>query len=134
MINPKLLAPKSIVVCGASSDIHKPDGKVLKNLKESGFKGQIYAVNPKETEVQGVRCYAKVEDLPQVDCAILAIAAKYCPPTVDVLAHQKGTGGFIIVSAGFRRRTRQVRNWRDRLWSTSTASVAPSSAPTAPDF
>ncbi|MBR4511934.1 MAG: acetate--CoA ligase family protein [Bacteroidales bacterium] len=101
MINPKLLAPKSIVVCGASSDIHKPGGKVLKNLKESGFKGQIYAVNPKETEVQGVRCYAKVEDLPQVDCAILAIAAKYCPPTVDVLAHQKGTGGFIIVSAGF---------------------------------
>ncbi|MBR6919635.1 MAG: CoA-binding protein, partial [Bacteroidales bacterium] len=57
MINPKLLAPKSIVVCGASSDIHKPGGKVLKNLKESGFKGQIYAVNPKETEVQGVRCY-----------------------------------------------------------------------------
>ena len=50
MINPKLLAPKSIVVCGASSDIHKPGGKVLKNLKESGFKGQIYAVNPKETE------------------------------------------------------------------------------------
>ena len=101
MINPKLLAPKSIVICGASSDIHKPGGKVLKNLKESGFKGQIYAVNPKETEVQGIKCFSKVEELPQVDCAILAIAAKYCPSTVDVLAHQKGTGGFIIVSAGF---------------------------------
>ena len=101
MINRKLLAPESIVVCGASSDIHKPGGKVLKNLKDSGFKGKIYAVNPKETEVQGVRCYAKVEDLPNVDCAILAIAAKYCPATVDVLAHQKNTGGFIIVSAGF---------------------------------
>lgn len=101
MISQKLLAPKSIVVCGASSDVHKPGGKVLKNLMDSGFKGQIYAVNPKETEVQGVKCYAKVEDLPQVDCAVLAIAAKYCPATVDVLAHQKGTGGFIIVSAGF---------------------------------
>lgn len=101
MINQKLLAPESIVVCGASSDIHKPGGKVLKNLKDSGFKGKIYAVNPKETEVQGIPCYAKVEDLPQVDCAILAIAAKYCPATVDVLAHQKNTGGFIIVSAGF---------------------------------
>ncbi len=89
------------MVCGASSDIHKPGGKVLKNLLESGFKGSVYAVNPKETEVQGVKCYAKVEDLPQVDCAILAIAAKYCPATVDVLAKQKGTGGFIVVSAGF---------------------------------
>ena len=101
MINKKLLEPKSIVVCGASSDVHKPGGKVLKNLLESGFKGDIYAVNPKETEVQGVKCFAKAEDLPQVDCAILAIAAKYCPSTVDVLAKEKGTGGFIIVSAGF---------------------------------
>lgn len=101
MINEKLLNPSSIVVVGASADIHKPGGKVLKNLLNCGFKGALYAVNPKETEVQGIKCYAKVDDLPQVDCAILAIAAKYCPSTVDILAHQKQTGGFIIVSAGF---------------------------------
>jgi len=101
MINPKLLDPKSIVVCGASSDIHKPGGKALKNLLESAFKGDVYAVNPKETEVQGVKCYAKVDDLPQVDCAILCIAAKFCAQTVDVLAKEKGCRGFIIVSAGF---------------------------------
>ena len=101
MINPKLLNPQSIVVCGASSDIHKPGGKSLKNLLESPFKGQIYAVNPKETEVQGVKCYAKVDDLPQVDCAILCIAAKFCAQTIDVLAKEKGCRGFIIVSAGF---------------------------------
>ena len=101
MINPKLLNPQSIVICGASSDIHKPGGKALKNLLESAFQGQIYAVNPKETEVQGVKCYAKVDDLPQVDCAILCIAAKFCAQTVDVLTQQKGTKGFIIISAGF---------------------------------
>ncbi len=101
MINPKLLNPQSIVVCGASSDIHKPGGKALKNLLESAFQGQVYAVNPKETEVQGVKCYAKVDDLPQVDCAILCIAAKFCAQTVDVLTQQKGTKGFIIISAGF---------------------------------
>ena len=101
MINPKLLNPQSIVVCGASSDIHTPGGKALKNLLESAFKGEVYAVNPKETEVQGVKCYAKVDDLPQVDCAILCIAAKFCAQTVDVLAKEKGCRGFIIVSAGF---------------------------------
>ena len=101
MINPKLLNPQSIVICGASSDIHKPGGKALKNLLESAFKGDVYAVNPKETEVQGVKCYAKVDDLPQVDCAILCIAAKFCAQTVDVLAKEKGCRGFIIVSAGF---------------------------------
>ena len=101
MIAKELLNPRSIVICGASSDIHKPGGKALKNLLESPFKGQIYTVNPKETEVQGVKCYAKVDDLPQVDCAILCIAAKFCAQTVDVLAKEKGCKGFIIISAGF---------------------------------
>lgn len=101
MIAKELLEPKSIVVCGASSNVQKPGGKVLKNLIDSGFKGQIYAVNPKESEVQGIKCYASVEELPQVDCAILAIAAKFCPATVETLTKEKGTKGFICVSAGF---------------------------------
>ena len=101
MIAKELLNPKSIVVCGASSDIHKPGGKALKNLLESPFRGPVYAVNPKETEVQGVKCYAKVDDLPQVECAILCIAAKFCAQTVDVLSKEKGCKGFIIISAGF---------------------------------
>ena len=73
----------------------------MKNLLESPFQGPVYAVNPKETEVQGVKCYAKVDDLPQVECAILCIAAKFCAQTVDVLAKEKGCKGFIIISAGF---------------------------------
>ncbi len=101
MISNKLLNPKSIVVVGASNDVQKPGGKVLKNLLSSNFKGTVYAVNPKEESVQGIQCHHKVEELPQVDCAILAIAAKYCPATVDVLALEKQTGGFIILSAGF---------------------------------
>ena len=101
MINQKLINPKSIVICGASTDEHKPGGKLLVNLLNSNFKGDIYLVNPKEDEIRGIKCYHTVEELPQVDCAIMAIAAKFCPHTVDVLAHQKGTGGFIIVSAGF---------------------------------
>ena len=95
------MPPKSIVIVGVFADIHKPGGKVLFHLKNSPFKGQIYAVNPKEAEVQDVKCYAKVEDLPQVDCTILVVAAKYCPATVDVLALQKGMKGSIILSAGF---------------------------------
>lgn len=101
MIHQKLLNPQSIVIVGASNDVQKPGGKVLKNLLESNFKGKVYAVNPKESEIQGVQCFQKVEDLPPTDCAILAIAAKYCPSSVDILSHQKETRGFIILSAGF---------------------------------
>ncbi len=101
MIHEKLLNPRSVVVIGASNDVQKPGGKVLRNLLESNFDGAVYTVNPKENEIQNTKCYQKVEDLPEVDCAILAIAAKYCPETVDVLANQKNTRGFIILSAGF---------------------------------
>lgn len=118
MINPKLLDPKSIVIVGASNDVHKPGGKLVKNLLASPFKGKIYAVNPKETEVQGIHCYAKVEELPEVDCAILAIAAKYCPATVDTLAHEKNTRGFIIVSAGFGEENKQGAEYEKHITDT----------------
>ena len=118
MIARELLNPKSIVVCGASSDIHKPGGKALKNLLESPFRGPVYAVNPKETEVQGVKCYAKVEDLPQVDCALLCIAAKFCAHTVDVLAKEKGCKGFIIISAGFSEESHEGAEIEKRIVDT----------------
>ncbi len=58
-------------------------------------------VNPKESEIQGIKCYSNVNELPEVDLAILAIAAKYCPDSVEVLAKRKNTRAFIILSAGF---------------------------------
>ena len=101
MIAKQLIEPKSIVVVGGSDDIHKPGGTVLRNLQDGNFKGSLYVVNPKMDEVQGIKAYRDVKDLPEVDCAILAIAAKFCPSTVEVLAKQKNTKAFIILSAGF---------------------------------
>lgn len=101
MINDKLLNPRSIVVVGGSEDITKPGGKVLKNLITGNFSGDLYVVNPKLDEVQGVKSYRDLKELPVVDLAILAIAAHHCPGTVAVLAGDKGTKAFIILSAGF---------------------------------
>ena len=101
MINDKLLNPKSVAVIGGSDDIYKPGGKVLKNLIDNNFTGDLYVVNPKLDSVQGIKSFRSVEDLPQVDCAILAIAAKYCYEAVENLVTTKETGGFIILSAGF---------------------------------
>ncbi len=101
MIVQELINPKSIVVVGGSQDIHKPGGKVLKNLIDGKFKGDLYVSNPKEDEVQGIKSYKDLNDLPQVDLAIIAIAAKYTLPTVTLLTEQKNTKAFIIISAGF---------------------------------
>lgn len=101
MITKQLLDPKSIVVVGGSDNIQKPGGKVLNNLIDGNFKGDLYVANPKEDEVQGIKSYKNPNDLPQVDLAILAIAAKFCPDTIRLLAEQKNTKAFIILSAGF---------------------------------
>ncbi|HBX49483.1 MAG: CoA ligase [Bacteroidetes bacterium RIFOXYB2_FULL_35_7] len=101
MVTAQLINPKSIVVVGGSNNINKPGGKVLYNLKDGHFKGEIYVINPKEPEVQGIKAFSDVKELPQVDLAIIAIAAKFCPETVEILAKQKQTRAFIILSAGF---------------------------------
>jgi len=101
MIHQKLINPKSIAVIGGSDDIHKPGGKVLKNLIDGNFKGNLFVVNPKLDLVQEVKSYRNVADLPETDLAIIAIAAKYCLDAVKILAQQKSTRGFIILSAGF---------------------------------
>ena len=101
MINEQLLNPKSIVVVGGSDDVQKPGGKVLKNLIDGNFKGDLYVSNPKMDEVQGVASYKDLKDLPQADLAIIAIAAKFCPSTIKFLAEEKNTRAFIILSAGF---------------------------------
>ncbi len=101
MVTKELIAPKSIVVVGASDDVYKPGGRVLENLIQYKYSGQLYAVNPKADAVQGIKAHKAVEDLPAVECAIIAVAAKFCPHIVEVLAKEKGTRAFIILSAGF---------------------------------
>ncbi|MCO5250448.1 MAG: acetate--CoA ligase family protein [Candidatus Kapabacteria bacterium] len=101
MIVNELIAPKSIVIIGASNDVEKPGGKILKNIIDGGFRGKLSAVNPKEEIVQGVRCFKDVAEIDNVELAILAIPAKFCLPTIEILAKSKGTKAFIILSAGF---------------------------------
>lgn len=107
MVNEQLINPKSIVIVGGSNDIKKPGGKIVKNIIDGGFQGNLSVVNPKEKEVQTVKCYALVKELPETDLAILAIPAKYALDTVTVLAKEKNTKAFIIISAGFSEANEQ---------------------------
>lgn len=117
MINQQLLRPESIIVVGASNNIHKPGGALLRNLIQGQYAGTLYAVNPKETEVQGVRAYPSVEEVPAADLAVLAIPAAACPDAVSVLA-EKGVKAFIILSAGFGEETHEGALLEQRILHT----------------
>lgn len=101
MINDKLINPSGIVVVGGSEDLLKPGGKILKNIIDGKFPGDLFVVNPKQDVVQGVKSYRDIRDIPPVDLAIIAVPSRFCYDIVNVLVKEKGTSAFIIISAGF---------------------------------
>lgn len=122
MINEKLLNPGSIAVVGGSEDISKTGGKVLYNLISGGYKGHLYVVNPKAQVIQGIKSYPDVSLLPPCDLAILAIPAKMCLQAVTVLAEQKKTGAFIILSAGFGEESGEGREAEQKIASVISSA------------
>ena len=106
MINRELLEPKSIVIIGGSNNVHKPGGAIVRNLLQGGFKGTLRVVNPKEDEVQGIKVFHDIRELPPTELAVLVIPAKMCPDAVEQLAKEKQTKAFIIISAGFGEETK----------------------------
>lgn len=115
MIVNELLNPKSIVVVGGSNDVEKPGGKILKNIIEGGYRGRLSVVNPKEVIVQGTTCYNNVADIEATDLAILAISSKMTLNAVEILAKEKNTKAFIILSAGFSEFSEQGRQLEQKI-------------------
>lgn len=119
MIRSELINPKSIVVVGASNNIQKPGGKILKNILDHNYKGQLYVVNPGSDIVQGIKSFQKVDELPdKIDLAILAIASHLCPDAVDTLTSKKGVKAFIIISAGFGEESKEGAMLEKRIVDT----------------
>ncbi len=115
MINRELLNPKSIAVIGGSNNVHKPGGAVVRNLINGGYQGTLRIVNPKEDEVQGIKVFHDARELPPTELAILVVAAKYCPDYVELMAKEKQTRAFIIISAGFSEETKAGAQLEQRI-------------------
>lgn len=118
MINRQLLHPESIVIIGGSNNVHKPGGAIVRNIINGGYKGVLRIVNPKEDEVQGVKAFHDISELPPTDLAILVIPSHMCPETVDRLAEDKGVKAFIIISAGFGEETKEGAKLEQHILDT----------------
>lgn len=96
-----LLCPTSVAVVGASDDPLRIGGRPLNYFKSFGFEGDIYPVNPKRDEVQGLKAYPTVTDIPgPVDFVLVAVPAPFVVKvTRDAAA--KGAKTVLIFSSGF---------------------------------
>ncbi|MBL7166311.1 MAG: CoA-binding protein [Dehalococcoidales bacterium] len=94
--------PKSHAVIGASASERKFGGRFLKTLLNFGYSGKVYPVNPQESEVLGLKTYARVGDIPEpVEFASIAVPARAVPGVVEECL-AKGVKAVQILSAGFR--------------------------------
>ena len=75
----------------------------MKNVIDSGFKGQIYPINPKGSEILGWRCYPSLIDVPinKLDLIIIVVPAKFVPKVLEDAA-KKQVACAVIISGGFR--------------------------------
>lgn len=97
----KFFEPRSVAIIGATIKEGKVGRVIIENFKKR-FKGKIYPVNPKYSEVLGLKCYKNVKEIPDdIDLGIIAVPAPVVPTVMRDLA-EKNVKAVIIISGGFR--------------------------------
>ncbi len=103
-----LLTPASVAVLGASARSASVGGTVWRNLHGSGFKGPVYAVNPKHHELDGEKVYASVQALPTVpDLALICTPPATVPGLIAQLG-ALGTRAAVVLTAGLDAAQKQA--------------------------
>jgi acetyltransferase len=96
-----MFSPKSIAIIGASGNRNKFSAVPLFRLRESGYQGGVYPVNPKYKEIAGYPCFKDIESLPKhIDLAIIAIKASEVISALEKLA-ERSVRSVVVFSNGF---------------------------------
>ena len=116
------LEPRSIAVVGASDNPHKVGGRPILYMKRYGFRGAIYPINPGRAEVQGLKAYAALGDLPEVpDLAVVAVAGDEAVRAVEECA-AKGVKVAVVMTSGFGEIDAAGKAAQDRMAAAARAA------------
>ncbi len=94
--------PQGVAVIGASADPAKLSYGVVHNLKEHGYQGPIYPINPKGGEILGLKVYPTITDVPDpIELAVIMVRADMVPDAVRACG-ERGLKVVIVITGGFR--------------------------------
>ncbi len=97
-----IFKPKSIALIGASKIPGKVGYSLLKNIKEGGYTGNIYPVNPTTQEILGIKVYPDIKSIPDtIDLAVFMIPPKAIVASLKDCA-EKNVKFVVVISAGFK--------------------------------
>ena len=96
-----LLNPKSVAIVGVSKNPSRIGGRLLKYLFKHGYKGSLYLVNPKYEDLNGVKCYPSISDIPvSIDCTLIAVPEKHVISVLSECA-DNNVRSAVVFSSGF---------------------------------
>jgi acetyltransferase len=111
----RLFHPRAIAIIGASADLTRIGGHPIKALRNAGYSGGVFLVNPKYRELHGLRCHPDAASIgAPCDLAIVAVPA----PGVAAAIRDCGRAGIpfaVVLTAGFRETGPQGRELEDAL-------------------
>jgi len=97
-----MFSPKSVAVIGATDREGTVGRTVLEKLRVETFRGQVYAVNPKHTQILGLPAYPKIAEVPEkVDLAVIVTPARTVPGVIAECM-DAGVRAAVVISAGFK--------------------------------
>lgn len=110
-----LLSPKSIAVIGASDNIHKIGGRPIYYMRQHGYAGTIYPVNPQRETIQGIPSFPSLDALPAVpELAIIVVAGDAAVQAVRDCA-RLGVQSAIVIASGFGEAGEKGRRQQDEM-------------------
>lgn len=98
----RMFNPRGIAVIGANTDVSRPGRQTLLALERHGYKGGVYPVNPKYSEIGPYPCVASIADINgPVDVAVIVLQARHVPDVIQQCS-AKGMAFAVVVGGGFR--------------------------------
>lgn len=94
--------PDSVAVIGASATPGKVGHTIVANMIEAGYKGKLFPVNPKASEIEGLAVVNEISDLPLgIDLGVISVPRQFVIPSIKALAERKAKSA-IVITAGFK--------------------------------
>jgi len=110
-----LFHPRSVAVIGASDRPHSLGAIVMHNMREAGFAGPVWPVNPRHARVAGGPAWRDVQSLPEApDLAVVCTPAASVPELIGALG-RRGTRAAVVLSGGMLGTDAQGRRWQDLM-------------------
>jgi acyl-CoA synthetase (NDP forming) len=97
----KFLKPASVAIVGASPQRGSPRNTLVRNLQKHGFEGRIYPVSQSNAEIEGLKAYKSLAELPEVPDVALVITPAETVPGIIAECGARGIRHAIVFSSGF---------------------------------